>query len=188
MARKSKLEQARKEIAKKSNVKPVKTKRKRKPMTEEQRQAAAERLAKARKKKMAAQGGPKNVHPDVLALPDDDKLSLKNVRNWIKTQKDLLSAARADLRSNVKGAEAKVAYHEGYIRNLERYIRDNTYCDLFYGEHQEHKIRQTCVALAYDKNGNIKRSFGVYYSDIGGTWIGNGKIEVDGKVVDFEDA
>lgn len=188
MARKSKLDQAREEIAKDSKVKPLKAKRKRKPMTEEQKKAAAERLAKAREKKMEEQGAPKSVHPDVLALPEDDKLSLKNVRNWIKTQKELLSAARAELRANVKGAESRVAMHEGYIRNLDRYIRDGIYCDLFYGEHQESRIKQACVAPAYDKDGNIKRSYGVFYADLGGTFIGNGKIEVNGEVVNLEDA
>ena len=48
--------------------KNIKRPKKRKPMTEEQRQAAAERLAKARAAK-----GPieyKNIHPEVVALPD----------------------------------------------------------------------------------------------------------------------
>jgi len=188
MPRKSKLDQAREEIAKDSKVKPVKAKRKRKPMSEEQRQAAAERLAKAREKKMEDQGGPKSVHPEVLSLPDENKLSVKNVRTWIKTQKELLSAARADLRASVKGAEARVAMHEGYIRNLDKYLRDGTYCDLFYGEHQESRIRQVCVVPAYDKHGNIKRSYGVFYSDIGGVWLGNDKIEVNGEVINLEDA
>lgn len=188
MARKSKRDQMREAIAQESKVKPVKAKRKRKPMTAEQKAAAAERLAKARAKKQAEQGAPKNIHPDVLALPDDDALSLKNVREWIKTQKDLLSAARAELRAGVKGAEARVSNHEGYIRNLDRYIRDGVYCDMFYGEHQQSKVRQFCAVPAYDKNGNIKRSYGVFYTDIGGVWLGNGKIEVNGEVVDFETA
>jgi hypothetical protein len=59
---------------------------------------------------------------------------------------------------------------------------------LFYGEHQESRIKQVCIAPAYDKDGNIKRSYGVYYADLGGTWIGNGKIEVNGEVVNLEDA
>ena len=188
MARKSKINQMREEIAKDSKVKPVKAKRKRKPMTAEQKAAAAERLAKARAKRQVDQGAPKNVDPSVLALPDDDALSLKNVREWIKTQKELLSAARAELRAGMKGAEAKVAQHEGYIRNLDRYIRDGVYCDLFYGEHQQNKTRMVSAVPAYDKNGNIKRSYGVFYSDIGGVWLGNGKVEVNGEIIDLEDA
>ena len=56
--------------------KNIKRPKKRKPMTEEQRQAAAERLAKAREAKGPAQY--KNIHPDVVALPDEHYLSLKN--------------------------------------------------------------------------------------------------------------
>ena len=68
---------------------PVKKKvrRKRKPMSEEQRAAAAERLAIAREKRFEKNPPKyKNIHPSVLAKPDDDTFSLKNVRQWIKTQ------------------------------------------------------------------------------------------------------
>ncbi len=72
---------------------PVKktVRKKRKPMSEEQRPAAAERLAIAREKRLR-ENPPKykNVHPSVLAKPDDHTFSLKNVRQWIKTQKELL--------------------------------------------------------------------------------------------------
>lgn len=166
---------------------PVKKPRKRrKPMTEEQKQAAAERLAKARAARQEKVGPPKNVSPDVLALKDEDTLSLKNVRQWIKTQKELLAAARRDERANVKGATAKVANHEGYIRNLETYIRTGTYVDMFYGEHMNNRIKTVCIVPAYDKDGNIKRSYGCYYPDIGGVYVGPGRIEVDGKIVEVD--
>ena len=35
------------------------------------------------------------------------------------------------------------------------------------GEYQEHKIRNRCYALAYDKDGNPKRNVGVFYPDMG---------------------
>ena len=70
-------------------------KKKRKPMTEEQKVAAAERLAKARE----AKGTPKhkNIHPSILAKPDDHFISLKKVRQWIKTQKGIASSERKRL-------------------------------------------------------------------------------------------
>ena len=55
--------------------------RRRKPMTEEQKAAAAERLAKARE--IRAKKNPpqlKGVHPDVLAIPEEDTFSYKNVK------------------------------------------------------------------------------------------------------------
>jgi len=181
----TKRQKIREQIAATSKVKAVKPKRKRKPMTEEQKAAAAERLAKAREARLAKQGGPKGVAPEVLALDDDNPLSLKSVRGWIKTQKDLLSAARRDERANVKGATAKVARHEGYIRNLDRYIKTGVYTDMFYGEHQQNRMRQVCLVPAYDKDGNMKRSHGVFYTDIGGVWMGEGKVERNGVIEDY---
>ena len=68
---------------------PTKIRKKRKPMTEEQKAAAAERLAKARENRAPAQN--LYVHESVRELPDDHALSLKKVRGWIKTQKDIRS-------------------------------------------------------------------------------------------------
>ena len=56
---------------------------------------------------------------------------MKNVQRWIKTQKELLSIARGDIRRKIKGAENPCRFHEGYIRNLQRYLRDGDYCDDF---------------------------------------------------------
>jgi hypothetical protein len=185
MARKSKKLEMREQFAKERG--PVKkVRKKRKPMSEEQKAAAVERLAKARAARLEKQGGPKNVHPDVLALDDDDALSLKNVRSWIKTQKDLLSAAKQELRASAKGAVAKVARIEGYIRNLERYIKNGVYLDMFYGEHQQSRVKTYCVTMAYHPDGTPKRSYGVYYSDLGGVYVSDTKIEVDGKIVEYE--
>ena len=83
---------------------PVKKKvrKRRKPMSDEQRAAAAERLAVAREKRFAKNPPKyKNVHPSVLAKPDEDTFSLKNVRQWIKTQKELLKKHKTGWRVNV---------------------------------------------------------------------------------------
>ena len=67
----------------------------RRKMTEEQRLAAAERLRVAREKRLR-ENPPKyaNIHPTVVAKPDEDPLSRKRVVQWIKTQKSLLSVER----------------------------------------------------------------------------------------------
>ena len=55
-----------------------KVRKRRKPMSEEQRAAAAERLAIARRKKVAKNPPKyKNVHPSVLAKPDDHTFSFE---------------------------------------------------------------------------------------------------------------
>ena len=62
--------------------------KKRKPMTEEQKKAACERLAKARAAKPPAKKS--SIHPTVLAKGDEHFLSAKNVQSWIKSQKEQL--------------------------------------------------------------------------------------------------
>ena len=118
----------------------------RRKMTEEQKAAATERLRVAREKRLR-DNPPKyaNVHPSVLAKPDDHALSRKNVVQWIKTQKSLLSAERGNVRRKVKGAIAKVADHQGYIRNMETYLRGGDWCDDFYGEYMEKRIKWKVV-------------------------------------------
>ena len=131
----------------------VKIRKKRKPMSEEQRKAAGERLAKARAKRQAANPPQyKYIHESVLALTEDDPFYFRKVQQWIKTQKEELTIARKDLRSKVKGAEARVASHQAYIRNLEKYLRDGDYVDDCYGEYQQNKIKWRCVEPAYDKD------------------------------------
>ena len=115
------------------------TKRK---MTEEQRQKAANRLKEAREKRLR-ENPPKyaHIHKDVLAKPDEHPLSRKNVVSWIKTQKSLLSSEKGAVRRNVKGAIAKVASHQGYIRHCEYYLKHGDWVDDFYGEYQERRVR-----------------------------------------------
>lgn len=121
----------------------------RRKMTEEQREKAAERLRVAREKRLR-ENPPKyaNVHPSVLAKPDDDPLSRKNVVSWIKTQKSLLSAERGNVRRKVKGAEAKVADHTAYIRHCEWYLRNGDWIDDYYGEYQEKRVKWRVVVPA----------------------------------------
>ncbi len=153
-------------------MKPVKKiRKKRKPMSAEQRKAAGERLAAARAKR-ALSNPPqfKNIHPDVLALGEDSPFYFRKVQGWIKTQKEELAIARKEIRLNVKGAIARVATHQAYIRNLERFLRDGDYVDDYYGAQAQNKIKWRCIIPAYDKDGMAKRTHGVFYSDIGTVW------------------
>jgi len=143
----------------------------RKPMSAEQKKAAGERLAIAREKR-AKENPPeyKSIHPDVLAKGDEHPWSHINVKKWIKTQKELLTVARSDLRRKVKGAEAQVSSISGYIRNLENYLRSGIYTDLFWGEHGQNRCKTICLVMAYNPDGTPKRSVGVWYPDIQETW------------------
>jgi hypothetical protein len=140
-------------------------------MTAEQKKAAGERLAKAREKRLAENPPQyKSIHPSVLEKGDDDAWSHKKVKEWIKTQKSLMSAERANIRAKVKGAIARYESHRGYIRNLETYLRTGEYHDMFWGEYQEHRCKSICLVMAYHPDGTPKRSIGTWYPDIRMEW------------------
>ena len=146
-----------------------KVRKKRKPMTEEQRRAASERLEKARAARAAKNPdyGQSGIHPTLRNLADDHPAHPKKVRQWIKTQKELAASERRAVKQGVKGAYSKQCIHEAYVRNLVKYLRDGDYVDMFYGEYMEHQVMRKCVAMAYESDGTPKRDVGVWYPDIG---------------------
>ena len=75
------------------NRKPIKIKRKRKPMSAEQKVAAAERLQKARELKLKKNGPTKNkqFHNSVY---NSEKFELQDVLRWLKNAKDMSSSYR----------------------------------------------------------------------------------------------
>ena len=145
----------------------------RKPMSEEQRVAAAARLEKAREKRKAKDPdyGMSGIHESLRNLPDVHPLHPNKVKEWIKSQKDLASSARSNARRKVKGALAQVGIHEGYLKNLQKYLRDGDWVDMFYGEHQQNKIKYRCTAQAYywfgPKKGEPKFDVGTFYPLLG---------------------
>ncbi len=146
-----------------------KIRKRRKPMTEEQKQAAAARLEKAREARAAKNPdyGQSGIHVSLRDLPEDHPAHPNKVKKWIKTQKELAAAERKSAKQSVKGAYSRQCTHEGYVRNLVKYLRDGDYVDDFYGEYMEHKTGRRCIAMAYYPDGTPKRSVGVWYPDIG---------------------
>ena len=153
--------------------KKKKVRKKRKPMSEEQRQAAAERLEKARNARAAKNPnyGQSGIHESLRDLPDDAPINPMKVKKWIKTQKEFVSAERKNEKAGAKGSTDRRISHEGYIRNMQRYLRDGDWVDLFYGEHQEKRVTRICRAQAYywygPKKGEPKFDVGVYYPMLG---------------------
>jgi len=120
--------------------------RKKRQLTEEQKEALRERLEKAR----AAKGEPeyKSIHPSVVALDEDHPLSMKSCKEYIKTQKSLMAKYKSEMRNDIKGAKAKYYQCEGYIRNIQTYLKTGTWVDLFYGELQQYKMGWRTVVSA----------------------------------------
>ena len=120
-----------------------------------------DRMAKARAAKKPAVY--KNIHPDVKNLPDDNTLSLKNVKNWQKHNKERVSDLKYKIRRMDKGKdrtllEREVENRTVYLANILRYFDTSTWLDLFYGKAQEHTARYKTLTYAYDEEGYIKTS------------------------------
>ena len=120
-----------------------------------------DRMAKARAAKKPA--AYKNIHPDVKNLPDDNTLSLKNVKDWQKHNKERVADLKYKIRRMDKGKDKTLLEHEVenrtvYLANILRYFDTSTWLDLFYGKDQEHTTRYRTLVYAYDKEGYIKTS------------------------------
>ena len=120
-----------------------------------------DKMAKAR----AAKKPPtyKNIHEDVKNLPDDNTLSVKNVKEWEQHNKERVKELKYRIRRMDKGKEKtllerELGNREVYIMNIARYFDTSVWLDLFYGKDQEHKTKWRTLAHAYDSEGYIKTS------------------------------
>ena len=105
----------------------------------------------------------KNIHEDVKNLPDDNTLSVKNVKEWEKHNKERVKELKYKIRRMDKGKEKtllerELGNREVYIMNIARYLDTSVWLDLFYGKDQEHKTKWRTIAYAYDSEGYIKTS------------------------------
>ena len=146
----------------------------RKKLSEERKQQLRDQLDAARKKKAPAEY--KNVHPNVLAKPDDDPLSLKSIKKSIKHNKDKASAFLTNSRRRGASPKQSIADRihadsaKAYIRFMEHYLRTGDWISDFMGYDEEKKTQWKCVAMAYNPDGTPKRTKGVWYPDIQTVW------------------
>ena len=105
----------------------------------------------------------KNIHEDVKNLPEDNTLSVKNVKEWEKHNKECVKSLKYKIRRMDKGKEKsklerEVENRSVYLANIARYLDTSTWLNLFYGKDQEHKTKWRPIAYAYDDEGYIKTS------------------------------
>ena len=147
-------------------AKPAKKKfKKKRVMTDEQKAAASARLAAARAKKGPSQN--KLIDEHVRNLPDDNPLSLVNVRSWIKENKELLQGIKSLKDSKDSKEREQYQKVETYVSNLESYLRNGVYVDYFYGSQMQNRIKLKVTHMAYNRDGSAKRSVGNLYPDVG---------------------
>ena len=140
-------------------------------MTKNNKQERIDRLAKAREERFK-KNPPKYKHYDasVVAKPDDDEFSLKNVREWIKEARSLKQAEHRNHVAGVQGALARKITWESYIGQMESYLRTGDWCSKFAGPRMEKRVKTICVAMAYYPDGRPKREMGVWYPDVRDVW------------------
>ena len=168
---------------KRKKIKPI---RKKKTLTVAQKEAQRIRLEKMRAKKKPPEY--KNVHPYVLSLDDEEPYSLKNVKVWIKHNKELVSMLTARARNkdmspkDKQQALTQADDKKAYIRYIEHYIKTSDWIGMFSGQNEMKKVVPKCVAMAYYPDGTPKRSVGVFYPDIKAVWtqqMESGDVVVD---------
>ena len=119
-----------------------------------------DKMAKVRAAKKPA--AYKNIHSDVKNLPDDNTLSVKNVKDWQKHNKERVTDLKYKIRRMDKGKdrtllEREVENRTVYLVNINKYLDTSTWLDLFYGKDQEHKTKYRTSVYAYDEEGYIKQ-------------------------------
>ena len=116
-------------------------------MNDDQKKAAADRLAAAREKRFAKNPPAYAQYSQaVVALPDEDDFSMKNVRAWIKEAKaHKLSEHRSHL-AGTNGALARRETWNSYIGQLENYLRTGGYSSMFAGGDMEKRVSKYCIA------------------------------------------
>ena len=144
----------------------------RKKLTDEEKAVLTERLAKARAIKAEKAGPPKySMYSEyVVNLPDDDPLSLKIVKGWLKEAKATAAIHKKNWKYGDKKSYAKYWMWTGYATQLGTYLRTGTYSSNYQGANMEFKTKRRCVAMAYYPNGRPKREIGVWYQDVRAEW------------------
>ena len=150
-------------------------------ISEERKQQLREQLEKARAKKKPAEY--KNVHSSVLALPDDSEYSFKNVKEWIKDNKEQIAALNKSARSfrtdpkDKQKASNLAESKKAYIRMCEHYLKTGDWIAAHSGKEEGHKVVPRVTTMAYYPDGTPKRTVGYWYPDIEAIWTK----EMDGQ-------
>ena len=152
-------------------IKPI---RKTKTLTTAQKEAQRLRLEKMRAKKKPPEY--KNVSKYVLSLDDEEPYSFKNVKEWIKHNKEMISMLQARARNRETSSKDKqhslnmADNKKAFIRYIEHYIKTGDWIGMFSGKDETSKVVPRVVAMAYYPDGTPKRTVGFWYPDIKSVW------------------
>ena len=132
-------------------------------ITEEQREALRQRMAEMRKKRKPAEY--KNIHHTVLSKPENDKLSMKNVKEGSKKPKKMRAHAknaRGRITPQIQQREMPMSESKkAYVRQMEHYLKTGDWIAQFMGAKENERTVWTCTAMAYnaDAHQNVQLVF-----------------------------
>jgi len=101
--------------------------------------------------------------PDYFLHPD-------KVKKWLSIWKLFLANNKNDIESPDRKIRLRYESAQTYVTNMQNYLRTGVWNDMWYGENRSQRIRWVCKALAYDKDGMVKRMVGTWYPDIQRVW------------------
>ena len=145
-------------------IKIKKPRKRRKPMTEEQRLASIERLKVARAARKPAKTA--SLPEFFQDMEDDHPLHPTKVKEWVKEHKKELASMKPMKTSADWKERLDYQVKEIYTSNMESYLRTGIWLDWRWGEKSEFKMYTVCYKMAYDKDGNPKRNVNTWYPDM----------------------
>jgi hypothetical protein len=110
------------------------------------------------------------IHPSLAKLDEDNDLHPKKVQEWLKEWKHYLSANKKYAESDDSKVRQEYQIAQTYVSNMNIYLKSAVWLDHRYGLKREFSCAPVVTTLAYDKDGLVKRNYGMYYPDIGMVW------------------
>ena len=110
------------------------------------------------------------IHPSLLELDKDDNFHPNKVKEWIKYWQNYLRSSKQNVESSDSKLRLDYQIAKNYVSNMTSYLRTSIWLDHRWGKQREFQISQISRSLAYDNEGIVKRTQGVYYPDIGEIW------------------
>lgn len=110
------------------------------------------------------------IHPKLQEMDEDEDLHPTKVKEWIRYWSDYAKANKKHDDSKDWKARLDLQTARNYVSNMNTYLRTSIWVDERWGKLRENKTVWVCVVPAFDKDGLMKRTKGVYYPDIQAVW------------------
>lgn len=110
------------------------------------------------------------IRYSLTQLDKEDELHPDTVKEWIKIWRSYLRKNKLYIDSSDAKLRQQYQTAQTYVSNMTTYLRTGIWLDNRYGENREGLMGDICMTQAYDENGHVKRTEGVFYPDLGIVW------------------